>query len=76
MNIEEGFTRIGLFTYKQVKDDEYEVGLDIPIKFTKKQQKELQEYIWDVFGEDVQFEMVGEQMSATKFFTIRKIKEV
>ncbi len=75
MSTEKGYTRIGLFTYKQIKEDEYEVGLDIPIKFTKKQQKELEGYIQDVFGEENSMvEIVGEQMTATKFFTIRTIK--
>jgi len=71
--LEEKHTRVGLFKYNQLKKDEYEVGLEIPIKFTKRQQKELQEYIWGVFGEDAQFEVVGEDMTATKTFIIKKI---
>lgn len=69
---ESQFKRLGLFLYREVREDVYEVGLDVPIKFTKKHQKEIEEYVRDVFGEDSQFEMIGEETVATKKFLIQK----
>lgn len=73
-NMGEKYKRIGLFTYKQLKEDEYEFCLDVPIKFTKKQQREFKEYVTSIFGENSEFEIVGEDFMAPKKFIVKKLK--
>lgn len=64
--------RIGLFTYTQLSVDEYEFCMDIPIKFTKKHQKEFEEYVTDIFGEESEWQITGEKCMAPKKFTAKK----
>ena len=66
--------RIGLFTYTKLSQDEYEFSLDVPVKFTKKQKREFEGYVSDIFGEDSQFEITGEDYMAPKKFIAKKIK--
>lgn len=66
------YNRIGLFTYKRLNENEYEFLLEIPIKFTKKQQKEFNEYVVGIFGEDSQFKIIGESFVADKKFIVKK----
>ena len=66
--------RMGLFTYTKLSENEYEMCLDVPIKLTKKRQKEFSEYVSDIFGEDSQFQIIEEECMAPKKFIIKKIK--
>lgn len=68
------FNRVGIFMYRELEDNNYEFCIDIPMKFTKKYQKEFEEYLSDIFGENAQFEGSGyENVSYRKFFA-KKIK--